>query len=178
VLKQINQFIAPRIPDSAKQAWLNLAAKEQKLVILMAWVLAFAVLYFFIWQPAENGLANSERKLQQAKTEWQWLNDQAATLATQSAGTKQVRFTTQSRLTAYVQQQLRRHNIFAAMSQIVPVNKRSSVGIQLVFNEVNAPDYFRWLSKMEAEGLPAKSMTVTPIKTGLVSATVSFEVSQ
>lgn len=172
----LNQKFFDALPASWRQQWQGLSARERILVKQLVWVLTFAVLYFAVWAPISDGLNQAQRKQQQAQKDWIWLTQQAEKNVSQQSRVSQVSLSTQSRLTAYTQQQLRLQNIFTYMSRITPINKRTSSGIELYFNLVPAPAFMRWLSKMEKEGLIAHSLEVKPKQTGMIEATVSFEV--
>lgn len=172
----VKNAVANLIPPAAKQAWQGLPARDQSAVKIMAGVLVFAILYFAIWAPIQSAQSEAQRKHDSAKKEWEWLNAQITQLESRKNQTRQANINSQSRLTAYAQQQLRLQNIFSAMDNIAPVNKRNSAGIEITFKQVQAPAFFRWLSKMEKEGVVATAMDVRPVKTGLIQASVTFEV--
>lgn len=164
------------IPPAWRQQWQGLSSREQTLVKQLIWVLVVALLYFVVWSPISEGLNQAERKYQQAQKDWNWLNQQAQKVQQQGNGIAQVSLTTQSRLSAYVQKELRVQKIFPQMTRITPINKRTSSGIELYFATVSATDFTRWLSKMEKEGLRAERLEMTPKQTGLIEAKVYFEV--
>jgi general secretion pathway protein M len=115
--------------------------------------------------------------LDRAQSEWQWLNAQLPKLENQPATPATVLLDSQSRLTAYVQQKLRAHQIFSQLSEIAPINKRNRAGIEVRFDSVKAPHFFAWLSEMEQEGVLVKTLEVKPLKPGLIQAKAEFEVA-
>ncbi|MDX1795370.1 MAG: type II secretion system protein M [Hydrogenovibrio sp.] len=171
---QINQWIKSQLPEEVINQWQQLSTQERKLLKLLGWVLSVALLYFLFWQPVQSALNDAERKLSSAKAQWHWLNDQAPKLAQTTVGRSS--FDTQSKLIAFLQQAMRRENILKDMTNIIPINQRSYLGISVSFDSVSAPGLFYWLSSIEQQGVSPYQMEVTPIQTGLVKAKIDFKV--
>ena len=92
-------------------------------------------------------------------------------------GVKQVIIDSQSELTSYIQQQIAQQNIKNNVSNISPISSANRRGIQVEFAQVSYPRFFRWLSKMEQEGVLATDLKVERLGEGIVKASVQFEVA-
>ncbi|MDG6773656.1 type II secretion system protein GspM [Thiomicrorhabdus sp. ZW0627] len=156
------------------QAWSQLAQRERAMIAGMMVFLAVVLFYLLVWSPIHKGYVQSMQGEQKAMADWQWLNEQVVKHPrTQSAGSGLV-FTTQSQLMGSIQKTLRDENLLPFMESITPNAK----GINVGFKEVPAPRFFRWLSLLEKQGLVSNRLQVTPVKQGIVQATVGFEVGK
>lgn len=169
-------------PEPWQQAWQKLSSRDQLAVKILSGVLGLALLYFAVWSPVSDRLVAAENQLNRAQQDWQWLSAQVPLLekAQQSGAvsTSAMPLDTVSRLTAYVQQSLRRHQIASELQQIKPLatgRGGETIGVSVQFASVKAPHFLAWVSEMEQQGLRLKSLDVAPIKPGLVKATVSLE---
>jgi general secretion pathway protein M len=174
---RVNQWWLDRLPPAWLQAWRNLSERDRKSIQWLGAVVGLAFIYFLVWSPVSGGLDKAQNRLDRAQSEWQWLNAQVPKLENQPATPATVLLDSQSRLTAYVQQKLRAHQIFSQLSEIAPINKRNRAGIEVRFDSVKAPHFFAWLSEMEQEGVLVKTLEVKPLKPGLIQAKAEFEVA-
>lgn len=158
----------------SKQAWSQLAEREQKLLMGLALFLGVAILYLAIWSPihsAHDTAKQSERKAQQ---EWQWLHDQTLANPATAGVTTTIRFSTQSELMSTLQSTLRSENLLTSMQGMTPAAK----SIKVDFKAVDAPRFFSWLSLLEKRGLVSSQLQVSAIKPGIIEVSVRFEVRE
>ena len=157
-----------------QQLWQGLSVKDQRALMLMAAVLGLALLYFAVWLPSETAKQQSQQRLQAAQVKWQWLNQQLPKLSAPRSPLPAQKIRDVNGLLQYVQTQLRQLNLYQQLDKIETRGQKVTVS----FKSVEAPRLFRWLSQQERQGLVATSVDMTPIKTGVVSAQLIFEVSK
>jgi len=157
----------------SKQAWSQLAEREQKLLSGLAVFLAGALLYLVIWLPIHNAYDNAIMAEQRAQQDWQWLSEQVAAHPMKDSGTPTIKTRTQSELMSTLQSRLRQQGLLSFMDSMTPTNK----SIKVDFKAVEAPRLFAWLSTLEQLGLSSRQLQITRIKTGVVEASVQFEVA-
>jgi len=54
--------------------------------------------------------------------------------------------------------------------------KLNNNGVTVKFDEVDAPQLFRWIAELEQKGLTATSMRLTPLAEGITQAEIMYEV--
>lgn len=156
------------------QAWSKLAQREKQLVTLLVLFLTVVLFYSLIWSPIHTANDRMKQTLEKANSEWVWLNQQAPLVAQPSTKNPQLDIQSKTGLMSFVQEELKSENLMHQMQEL----KLTAKGVKISFNEVNAPRLFRWLSKLESQGVIAKNMQLTPIRTGFAQAQVEFEVMQ
>jgi general secretion pathway protein M len=156
------------------QAWSKLAQREKQLVTLLVLFLTVVLFYSLIWSPIHTANDRMKQTLEKANSEWVWLNQQAPLVAQPSTKNPQLDIQSKTGLMSFVQEELKSENLMHQMQEL----KLTAKGVKISFNEVNAPRLFRWLSKLESQGVIAKNMQLTPIRTGFTQAQVEFEVMQ
>lgn len=156
------------------QAWSKLAQREKQLVTLLVLFLTVVLFYSLIWSPIHTANDRIKQTLEKANSEWVWLNQQAPLVAQPSTKNPQLDIQSKTGLMSFVQEELKSENLMHQMQEL----KLTAKGVKISFNEVNAPRLFRWLSKLESQGVIAKNMQLTPIRTGFTQAQVEFEVMQ
>lgn len=156
-----------------KQAWSQLAQREQQMVLGLGIFLILVLLYLLIWSPIHNGYAQAQKAEQKAAEDWRWLSEQVQKHPMQQRSEQTLQFATQSQLMGSIQKTLRDENLLGSMESLTP----SAKAIKVSFKEVHAPRFFRWLSSLEKQGLVSSQLQVTPVKTGIIQASVSFEVA-
>ncbi|OIP96760.1 MAG: hypothetical protein AUK56_00675 [Thiomicrospira sp. CG2_30_44_34] len=155
-----------------QQWWQSLSVKDQRALWILATVLGLAVLYFAVWLPSETAKQQAQQRLQVAQTKWHWLNEQLPKLSAPAAQLPAQKLKDVNGLLQYVQAQLRQLNLYPQLDQMETRNQKLIVS----FKSVESPRLFRWLSQQERQGLVATSVDIQPIKTGMVSAQLIFEV--
>ncbi len=156
------------------QAWSKLAQHEKQLVMLLMLFLTVVLFYSLIWSPIYTANDRMKQTLEKSKNDWVWLNQQAPLVAQPSTKNPQLNIQSKTGLMSFVQEELKSENLMHQMQEL----KLTAKGVKVSFNEVDAPRFFRWLSKLESQGVIAKSMQLTPIKIGFTQAQVEFEMMQ
>lgn len=156
------------------QAWSKLAQREKQLGTLLILFLTVVLFYSLIWSPIHTANDRMTQTLDKAKNEWVWLNQQAPLVTQQPTKNPQLDIQSKAGLMSFVQEELKSENLMHQMQEL----QLTAKGVKVSFNEVNAPRLFRWLSKLESQGVIAKNMQLTPIKTGFTQSQVEFEVMQ
>jgi general secretion pathway protein M len=163
---------------SAYQLWAQLQAREKQLLKLMLSFLFVTLIYLLLWMPVIESNSQAYQKMLTAEKTWHWLNKQQATLTSLSGKVKPANVANQSQLIAYLQQALANQNLKKSVTETIPLNTRGHEGVEIRFAQVNAPRFFRWLSKIEQESIVAKELNIKQLATGSVSAKVVFEVAK
>lgn len=156
------------------QAWSKLAQREKQLGTLLILFLTVVLFYSLIWSPIHTANDRMTQTLDKAKNEWVWLNQQAPLVAQQPTKNPQLDIQSKAGLMSFVQEELKSENLMHQMQEL----QLTAKGVKVSFNEVNAPRLFRWLSRLESQGVIAKNMQLTPIKAGFTQSQVEFEVMQ
>lgn len=120
--------------------WAGLAVREQRLVAIAAAVLAVGALYWFIWQPLQQGYATKQAALSQAQLQLAKL--QQALPQLQQAGASQGRVG--GSLAQIVSNSSRSYNI--RVSRMQPQNEQ----LQLVLEDVPFEQLLRWLAQLQS----------------------------
>lgn len=157
-------------------AWLGLAEKDRRALKGLAGALILAIGYLFFWTPIEVAQQQADKRLAAAEADWLWLNQQLPKLADQQAQIPQVELRSQAQLTQYVQKMLRQLNLVKQMSAIKPQSIKGRQGVQVQFEKVMAPRFFRWLQTLEQQGLVAEKLSVKPIdqQAGWIQVQVTY----
>ena len=178
MLSNIWNTLLTRIQQTpAYASWLALQQRERQLVKAMLVILLLATAYYVVWEPIVSSNQQAISKLNNSKNTWLWLNQQQQAMQSTQGGVKQVIIDSQSKLTSYIQQQIAQQNIKNNVSNISPISSANRRGIQVEFAQVSYPRFFRWLSKMEQEGVLATDLKVERLGKGIVKASVQFEVA-
>jgi general secretion pathway protein M len=156
-----------------QQAWLGLALREQRLLILLLLVLIGFGSYQFVWKPIQTAQQQAQVRLNQAQADWQWLNQQAP-IVKQAQSQPSVKLETQSQIMAHLQQTLRQQQLIQHMETIRPMQQ----SVQVVFNRVEAPKFFKWLQSLERQGLLAERLQIEPLEQGILRVTLSYKVER
>ncbi len=157
-----------------QQTWQGLRQQDKRALLALSALLLVLIVYVFLWLPIQSAQDKANQRLEVAKENWQWLNEQLPLLAQQGAKQQGLELNNNNQLMNYLQAQLRQQNLHQSIDRLDTGANRVTVH----FKEVNAPRLFRWLSQMEQQGLIARSANISPIKSGIVQAQVTFEVQQ
>ncbi|MBV2130874.1 type II secretion system protein GspM [Arsukibacterium indicum] len=140
--------------------WGGLAAREQRLVSIAVVVLGVGALYWFIWQPLQQGYASKQAALAQAQLQLAKL--QQAIPQLRQAASSQGRVG--GSLAQIVSNSSRTYNI--RVSRMQPQNEQ----LQLVLEDVPFEQLLRWLAQLQsANGVKLVSLDVANTdKSGIV----------
>ncbi|WP_213995094.1 type II secretion system protein M [Arsukibacterium sp.] len=136
--------------------WASLATREQQLVSIAAVVLGVGALYWFIWQPLQQGYVNKRQALTQAQLQLAKL--QQALPRLQQAGASDGRVG--GSLAQIVSNSSRTYNI--RVSRMQPQNDQ----LQLVLEDVPFEQLLRWLDQLQStNGVKLVSLDVADTDT-------------
>ena len=154
------------------QAWTNLNTREQYLVKALGFFLGLVLLYVMIWSPVQSSKVQAQQQLENAKTEWNWLNEQIPAVQNlKSTVTPQMsKVDNQTQLMALIQTSLKQQNLFKDIKTL----QGTTQGGKIAFEKVNAMRLFKWLAQLEQQGLIADKLQTIYLEPGLVKADVQF----
>lgn len=154
----------------AQTYWHSLADHDRRLLKILAVVVVIWLIYLFIWNPPQQAFQQAQERFNQAENQWNWLNEQAPLVQALNKDTRP-QFT-QSQWMAELQKSLREENILHQAQSIKPFNQ----GVQVLFNQVDAPKFFHWLSLLESKNLIVDKLQIEPSESGIIKVTLSFKV--
>ncbi len=137
-----------------KEKWQQLNKREQLLTACMAIFVVFFLLYSFIWQPMNEGITKTEKKLASQQELLLWLNEKTALLKQSGQNNKANRGN--SSLSSIVNRTAPRNNIVITRTQ--PKGDDIQVWIdQAVFSA-----FLKWLDQLAVvEGLQVKAIDLS-----------------
>jgi len=155
------------------QAWTNLNTREQYLVKALGLFLSLVLLYVMIWSPVQSSKVEAQQQLENAQTEWQWLNEQipAVQSVTSTVTPKMSKVENQTQLMALIQTSLKQQNLFKDIKTL----QGTTQGGKIAFEKVNAMRLFKWLAQLEQRGLIADRLQTIYVEPGLVKANLQFK---
>jgi general secretion pathway protein M len=132
--------------------WAGLAAREQQLLSIAAVVLCIGGLYWFIWQPLQQGYDSKQVALRQAQLQLAQFQQALPQLQQSVASTGRVG----GSLPQIVSNSSRTYNI--QVSRMQPQNDQ----LQLVLEDVPFEQLLRWLAQLESNnGVKLVSLDVS-----------------
>jgi len=175
--KVLSQTHSVWLRTGMDEIWNGLAENDQRAIKILSFVLLLISLYFLVWQPIHQANHNANQQLARSEADWQWLNQQVPKLNQKGATTQILTIQTQSQLTQVIQSSLKKQNLYRQMSEIQPLQVERVPGVMVSFDKVDAPRFFRWLSKLEKQAVVSHQMKIekTEIQ-GRISASVRFQV--
>lgn len=156
----------------AGQYWLQLAPREQKLLIFLAVFLILFVLYSAIWEPVQQKQREAQQRLQLAQTQWQWLNEQIPSwekspyAANSQLNVQKSEFSDNNQLMTFLNQQLAVYKTQTALKEM----KSTSKGVKVSLKSANAVKVFKWLQAVESKGVEIESLKFAKLEQGKVDA--------
>ncbi|MGM0430237.1 MAG: type II secretion system protein GspM [Pseudomonadota bacterium] len=73
----VKRYLKPYL-DLGAQRWRQFNQREKMLLSVLGGVLFIALLYFAVWQPSAQAVANAERKLGAQQQQYQWVQQAIA----------------------------------------------------------------------------------------------------
>lgn len=125
--------------EQFKQWWESISQREQQLSMASAVVITIAILYWGIWTPLTDQLAESEKQLTRAETTLSWTQDKANFLLQAGAGKPQAR---RGNLTQILNSSARSSGI--TFSRIV--NKKDKIEVWIA--DVEFDVFLEWLTTL------------------------------
>ncbi len=136
-----------------KEWWQQLNIREQKLVAAMGSVIGIFLLYSLIWQPLNDNLAKSTKKLARQQALLTWVNDSTARY-------KQINKNGIAKGKGSLSSIVNR----TARSSQITVTRMQPQGedLQVWIDEVAFKDLLKWLEKLSlSEGLQVKGIDLS-----------------
>ncbi|MCP1339195.1 type II secretion system protein M [Idiomarina sp. M1R2S28] len=157
-MKRISRHLTPYL-DLGKQRWQQFNHREQSLLAVLAGVLFIAFLYFVIWQPSSQAVANAERQLAAQQQQYQWVQRAIARYKKLEESNSQ-----QQSASGSVSQRINR----AAAAQDIQIARLQPQGQEylLSVDEVAFSDLLSFLAELEQrQGLALKAVDIAKLNT-------------
>ncbi|WP_341502776.1 type II secretion system protein M [Gallaecimonas sp. GXIMD4217] len=122
----------------------NLEARERRLIALAAPVALVGLLYWGIWTPLGEAVAQAQNRVNAKQNELDWLRDQGATVLAARGGSRPV---AGGSLTQRVTNAARAHQITIARLQ------PTSSGVAVWVDDVAFDALTLWLAQLQQQGL-------------------------
>lgn len=151
--------------------WTQLAEREKHLVIGLVIFLGIMAVYFLIWSPIQTSVEQKNAALHKAESEWMWLVEQAPKV-TRASKNSTLSVHSKTALMDSLQKSLRQKRLLQETEGL----KLNNNGVTVKFDQVDAPQLFRWIAELEQKGLTATSMRLTPLAEGITQAEIIYEV--
>jgi general secretion pathway protein M len=136
-----------------KQWWQELDVREKKLVAAMATVMTIFLLYNFIWQPLNENLAKSTKKLARQQALLTWVNNSTAHYQQVNIGGNKK---STGSISSIVNRTVRNYPI--TVTRMQPQGNE----LQVWIDEVAFKDLLKWLERLSlSEGLQVKGIDLT-----------------
>ncbi|MRJ44777.1 type II secretion system protein M [Idiomarina loihiensis] len=157
-MNRITGHLTPYL-DLGKQRWQQFNQREQSLLAVLAGVLFIAFLYFVIWQPSSQAVANAERQLAAQQQQYQWVQQAIARYKKLEESSSE-----QQSASASVSQRINR----AAAAQDIQIARLQPQGQEylLSVDEVAFSDLLSFLAELEQrQGLSLKAVDIAKLNT-------------
>ncbi|RUO64901.1 type II secretion system protein GspM [Idiomarina ramblicola] len=145
--------------DLGKQRWRQFNQREQSLLAVLAGVLFIALLYFVIWQPSAQAVANAEQKLVAQQQQYQWVQQAIARYKELEESSTQ-----QQSASGSVTQRINR----AAAAQDIQIARLQPQGQEylLSIDDVAFSDLLSFLAELEQQqGLALSAVDIAKLNT-------------
>ena len=140
-----------------KNWWQQLNIREQKLVGSMSVVIAIFMFYSVIWQPLNNNLLKTQKKLDRQQALLIWVDENTARYIKTNKADKT---SSNGSLTSIVNRTANRNQISIARMQ------PQSRNLQVWIDEVVFTDLLQWLALLSnQEGLQVKNIDISNTET-------------
>lgn len=152
------RYLTPYL-DLGKQRWRQFNQREQRLLATLAGVLFIALLYFVIWQPSAQAVANAEQKLEAQQQQYQWVQQAIARYKELEENTTQHQSASGS-----VTQRINR----AAAAQDIQIARLQPQGQEylLTVDDVAFSDLLSFLAELEQQqGLALSAVDIAKLNT-------------
>lgn len=123
--------------EQFKQWWESITTREQQLAMLSGVVIGIGILYWGIWTPLTDQLAESKKQLTRAETTLSWTQEKATYLLQAGVGKKQAM---RGNLTQIINSSAKKNGI--TFSRIVSKKDKIEVWVTAVEFEI----FLKWLT--------------------------------
>ncbi len=157
-----------------KTWWMQLAARERRLVALGAAVLAGGLVYALIWHPLAQGIVRNEARVAQQRADLAWMQQAALRMRTlQSQASRQTPppATAGQPLRAVLDAALRAQGLDSAVADRAQDEDGS---IRLTLKAVPFDALLRCLAGLRAAGVKVQSLDLERAGAGQVLGSVQF----
>jgi general secretion pathway protein M len=156
--------------------WVGLDSRERLLVKGLGIFLILTFIYVVVWSPIQDNKRQAQQHLQNAESQWKWLNSQIpAILQTNSIDSnKRLALTNQNQLMSLLQKTLKQQNLFKDIKTL----QGTSQGGKVAFEKVNAVRLFKWLGQLEQQSLVANKVQATWVEPGVVKVDINFKLAK
>ncbi|MCK7459385.1 type II secretion system protein GspM [Idiomarina aminovorans] len=157
-MNRFKDYLTPYL-DLAKQRWCQFNKREQSWLAVLGGVLCIAVLYFTIWQPGAQAVANAERKLEAQQSQYQWVQQAIARYKKREQNTAE-----QQSASGSVVQRINR----AAAAQDIQIARLQPQGQEylLSIDDVAFSDLLSFLAELEQQqGLALSAVDIAKLNT-------------
>jgi len=151
-------YLTPYV-DLAKQRWRQFNKREQGLLAVLCGVLFIAFMYFIIWQPSAQAVADAERKLEAQQSQYQWVQQAIARYKKLEENSTQ-----QQSASGSVTQRINR----AAAAQDIQIARLQPQGQEylLTIDDVAFSDLLSFLAELETQqGLALSAVDIAKLNT-------------
>ncbi|MCA1767809.1 MAG: type II secretion system protein M [Idiomarina sp.] len=151
-------YLTPYL-DLGKQRWRQFNKREQGLLAVLGGVLFIALLYFVIWQPSAQAVADAERKLEAQQSQYQWVQQAIARYKKLEENSTQ-----QQSASGSVTQRINR----AAAAQDIQIARLQPQGQEylLTIDDVAFSDLLSFLAELETQqGLALSAVDIAKLNT-------------
>lgn len=136
-----------------KERWLQLDLREQRLVLVMAAVVLFFILYSAVWAPLNNNIEAASKKIERQQKLLTWVQESTAKYKS-AAGSN--RSNNNGSLSSIVNKTAGRNQILIARMQ------PQGDDLQVWIDEVSFNQLLTWLEQLsEKEGISVKAIDIT-----------------
>jgi general secretion pathway protein M len=128
--------------EQFKQWWQSITQREQQLTILSAVMLVIAAIYWGVWAPQYEQLAENKKQLARAESMLSWTKEKSTLILQSGNVTTQVK---SGNLMQILNSSVRQHNITFSRT----VNRGGNVEVWITDVEFDA--FVSWLTKLSNE---------------------------
>ena len=137
-----------------KTWWQQLKSAEQRLVVMMSFVVVLFLFYSLVWQPLENNINSTQQKLVRQQALYTWV--QESTQRYQQSKKSNTSSRSKGSLSSIVNSSAGRHNI--SIARLQPQGE----DLQVWIDEVPFTQLLSWLEFLaNNEGLSVKSIDLS-----------------
>lgn len=157
-----------------QQWWNTLALREKRIVLIGGVLLAFFVLYEFIFMPIHHGLANMQTAVQQDQALLDWMNQTALQIKRLKGTSVNGQLVGTQALLTTTDQSVRNSAIAHNLTSIQQNNNNT---VDVKFDRVSFDALTHWMITLrESYGIEAKQVLISRIdEQGTVQAAITLE---
>lgn len=128
--------------EQIKDWWGTITEREQQLTLISTMVVSVALIYFLLWSPLANNLADSQNKLKSAQQTLQWVESNANKLVEAGIGNNKTSAKKQT-LSQLINSTAKRNKIIISRIQ----NRNGTVDVWI--NQVEFNQFIKWMTALQ-----------------------------